>query len=588
MSCMMWFGLLALAAPLPGDLDRDGAITVMDLHQWRSRRIDVNGDGLVNIFDVLTIRNRLGWRSMSCASRTSGVAPLAVVFDAVAVESGVVPPAGGDPADAHYAWQFGDPDSGVFATTGNLKTDASGYIAAHVYETPGTYPVRLTVTTPDGAVHTYEQTVTVTPFSGTSYYVSSRTGLDGHDGRTPATPFRTVARAASVMGSNCRVLFRRGDTWTTDAQILITADGPGIVGAYGSGPRPIIHCTSNTLFLGLRARDWRIVDLVLRGAGGDSVGIEGRQDRVGLCLRCEVTGFRVGLASSWIDPFAHSGNVYADCVAAENTVNNAYLAGDHLAIIGCDLRDAGGSHLLRIWHMRRGLISNSLLHNPGGNRHALKLHNEHRLNPPDAEHIVISDNDVQGDVWPVAIGPQDAGSDERIRYVLFERNVVRANSTTQALVCLWARDVTARNNMLIGTGSSRYLTGFAVGRRGVEPPPERVRIVNNTLYKGDDGSELTFARVEVGTDIEVRNNLMSAPRFTGSMRQMVQAFVPVAANPNLDISIDPFVDPGHEDFRLRPDTVPRDAGMTLPAVFDDVNGVSRPQNAAFDLGATEQ
>lgn len=525
--------------------------------------------------------------SMETANRTSGVAPLAVMFDAVDVGSGVIQPSDGDHANLLYEWDFGDPASGTWATTGNARNYATGYIAGHLYETPGTYTARLTVTTPQGASYDYEQTITVTSFSGTTYYVSS-SGSDNNDGRSTSTPFRTVPKAASVMGHNTRVLFKRGDSWSTNAQILLTSDGPGIIGAYGSGAKPVINCNADTLFLGLRGDDWRVMDVALVGCGGNSVGIEGMSDSHCLVLRCDVSRFRVGVASSWISPLAHNGNMYIDSEIHHNSSNNGYLAGYHLGILGCNLHNSSGTHVVRIWHMRRGLISNSILHDPGGDRHALKLHNELALNLPDSQHITISDNDFRGNTWVVAIGPQNSGYDERIRDLLFERNFVRSNSMTQALVCFWARGVTARNNVLIGTGSSQYNLGFLVARRGAEPNPERIRIYNNTLYKADNGSEMVFARVYSGTDIVIRNNLMCLPSFTGYQKDMLQNSVTVTADHNLYTAANQFVNPGSDDFRLRSGAAALDAGTNLSTVWDDVFGAARPQGAAFDLGATEQ
>ncbi|HUW84930.1 MAG TPA: PKD domain-containing protein, partial [Phycisphaerae bacterium] len=88
--------------------------------------------------------------AMTTASRTSGIAPLAVFFDAVDPASGVIQPADGDYASLGYAWDFGDPDAGTWSTNGNSRNTAMGYVAAHVYEQPGTYTATLTVTDTQG------------------------------------------------------------------------------------------------------------------------------------------------------------------------------------------------------------------------------------------------------------------------------------------------------------------------------------------------------------------------------------------------------------------------------------------------------
>lgn len=84
------------------------------------------------------------------ASRLSGVAPLAVFFDATATTATATT----RPFhDIEYKWNFGDPaGSPVNGTTwtngsragASSRNAATGPVAAHVFETPGTYTVALT------------------------------------------------------------------------------------------------------------------------------------------------------------------------------------------------------------------------------------------------------------------------------------------------------------------------------------------------------------------------------------------------------------------------------------------------------------
>ncbi len=74
------------------------------------------------------------------------------------------------------------------------------------------------------------------------YYVSSSTGNDGNDGQSPATAWKTLAKANSVNTSGCAVLFKCGDTWrasTTENAALIAKSGV-TYGSYGSGAKPQI------------------------------------------------------------------------------------------------------------------------------------------------------------------------------------------------------------------------------------------------------------------------------------------------------------------------------------------------------------
>ena len=71
--------------------------------------------------------------------------------------------------------------------------------------------------------------------TGTKYYVSAL-GSDDNDGKSEATPFKTVNKATSIVQSGDAILIRRGDLFrekfAVDAGVTVTA--------YGEGAKPII------------------------------------------------------------------------------------------------------------------------------------------------------------------------------------------------------------------------------------------------------------------------------------------------------------------------------------------------------------
>jgi len=81
------------------------------------------------------------------ATRTSGTAPMSVAFNATTSSC-----ASGD--IVAYQWAFGDGDVATGSATG------------HTYSTAGTYTVRLTVVTSEGATGTATMTITVSVASG--------------------------------------------------------------------------------------------------------------------------------------------------------------------------------------------------------------------------------------------------------------------------------------------------------------------------------------------------------------------------------------------------------------------------------------
>src|SRR5262249_10530878 len=82
---------------------------------------------------------------------------------------------------------FGDPNG--------KYNKLEGFNAAHIYDTPGTYTIRLTITNEAGRVSTTSKTITITSDTRRRIYVSSA-GSDSNNGSSSSSPVRTAARAA--------------------------------------------------------------------------------------------------------------------------------------------------------------------------------------------------------------------------------------------------------------------------------------------------------------------------------------------------------------------------------------------------------
>ena len=121
------------------------------------------------------------------------------------------------------------------------------------------------------------------------------------------------------------------------------------------------------------------------------------------------------------------------------------------------------------------------------------------------------------------------------------------------------------------------------------PPATRVRISNNTFFKGDAGS--SFLAVSVSSqvsDVTIRNNLASAPS-VGSDALISGTCPGLVEESNLLTDSAGFTNAGGLDFTLTSGSVARNAGMTLLDVASDYTRTTvRPQGAAFDLGAFER
>jgi len=236
------------------------------------------------------------------ASRTSGVAPLYVFFET----SKPLKAADGDvDLQATYLWSFDttkvDPN--------NRYNRVSGFVAGHVFNLPGTYTVRVDVFDKNRKHGYQEITITVTPFKGTTYYVSSA-GSDDNPG-TFKQPFKTAKRGFEQAKPNTRILFRNGDVFPL-TETELNGDGPVIISGYNddlSKPvttMPTLHSKAvdaEWWALSVYGNDWRIVGVKVIGDGPSfaknrhpgGIQILGKNN---LVSRCELSNLGSGFYMS--------------------------------------------------------------------------------------------------------------------------------------------------------------------------------------------------------------------------------------------------------------------------------------------------
>lgn len=581
-------------------------------------------------------------------SRFSGVAPLAVYFDA----SGTTATATTRPFhDLEYRWTFGDnagsPVNGTTWSTGgrpgvSSRNEASGPEAGHVYETPGQYTVTLTVTdgtntvTNSCALIVAENPETVFAGSNTVCIAATSVPVAGAGGCPAGANVAQQSSFASAINthalSNRRVLFRRGDTFSASSSGLIDQTGPGIVGAYGSGAKPVINGSGTTPPLRLGSgstvySDWRFMDLSINGQNGqagENVGIStgGPFNRVTI-LRVDVAGTSSGFAAShWIlSPGQQSYDQWAIHDSTASGVPNCnwtghyicnwriYVVGTRWSIQGNLLDNlgnpstlyAGGSHVIRSEMLQNSVISNNSLKGAGDFQLDIKLHawlwggggGGNATSGTYTEKILIADNRIEGGAnpWMISLGPQNDESDERVRDVIVERNWFTSNSQTQMHMHVNSSATTIRNNISDMTNGV-YRHGIGISKAGATPAPVDVHVYNNTFYSGAAG-EFSGIDISTATDTILRNNLACAPSSGGPTLYTGQGTNLTQSNNHLNnsaaalfVSSTPSVP---DDFRLKALPNPaRNTGLTTTPVYSDFFLVSRPQSGTTDIGATEQ
>lgn len=209
----------------------------------------------------------------------------------------------------HYKFNFGDPGSGKWGdkTTGSSGTGyntsrnyATGPISAHVFDTGSTastttFHVTAQATNANGETSSVEMPITVYGTedvtngwgTGKTFCVYNNTPFGSCPGGGTEHNYSDFysAMTAAFAESAKRILFNRGQTFTSTVRSSITADGPGYLGAYGSGAPPIIQQLAGTkdlLAIGTSTSvkpyisDWRIVDLNFQGPSTYTAGINTR------------------------------------------------------------------------------------------------------------------------------------------------------------------------------------------------------------------------------------------------------------------------------------------------------------------------
>lgn len=569
---------------------------------------------------------------LASASRTSGVAPLAVHF------SVLYPDAASQTQflETHYTWDFGDPLSGAWANSGKPGNHATGGAAAHVYETPGTYTVRLVSSNRTGVIATRSFVITVldpeTVYAGTNTVcVSDSVSADFTGAPTGSIQIATdnIADITPLATPGRRILFRRGSAWTVGALEWPAGSGPVTIGAFGPAAG---HCAlgiasnaphftvTNGSFLPLNYKqDWRVMDLALSDPARSNGTVTGAMEMERLLfLRLRIKGFSSGLGwSHWNTdvPMPIDSMAVVSCDVSDSAVNVLYLGAERLALLGNRAYNARTSHVVRVWQSWYGVISHndfsgSSLDNTAG-RHALKFHGpkEIELTPADgnghlryrSELTVISDNIFgSSGPWPVNIAAQDAGSDERLSWIVFERNRYHADhglasaTPVQAGVRIAARNVAVRNNIVDGAMSSADFTGIWVVNEGPVPPASGIYIYNNTVFRADNltGNIREGIRVDTNTTaVFVRNNLVSFPGAAVPVFLLRDHSSNVVAGANLMTNAAGFRNPldafpARRDFSQPAGSPGIDRGMDLP-VFESFNGAPRVAGA-YDIGAFEE
>ena len=467
-------------------------------------------------------------------SCTTGAAPLYIFFDATNT-TGL--DSANDLVNSDFHWDFDindtDPD-------GNWET-TKGMVAGHVFEVAGTYTVQCRVTSPDGSVDTETIIITVSDFSGITYYVSA-TGNDANDGLSESTPWQTANYAFSQLSTNTRILFNRGDTFTNVAyHFQNLAGGKIIIGAYGTGNKPILSGTvdedrmlqldfvDNIAFVNLH------VVVNAPSVFGGNLDIEDSSNILLLDLELEGSTSRAVLNNDCnlvgvFDTYIHDFGVLA--TFAGNGTRLSWVGNTIDNLIGTPQPEHG----MRIQGGEKQFIAHNTLTNLIETKSSIQIRGNGQ------RHVMLYKNKMDR---LLGINPANAGTISAINYITIEGNYIGQNPDYTSI--LWpnsinginieATNIAIRNNVIdgyrnaifIGHDYNGVVSGLVdvyhntVNWRPVSLQSDtagrivRIRDINNININNNFITAPTLAEADVlitqgiNTNITVANNIISTP-----------------------------------------------------------------------------
>ena len=469
-----------------------------------------------------------------------------------------------------YGRRFGDTQGSSTVTVGG------GAVAAYLLWSDAAVSVAIgsAATTGNIVVHTSAGDSNSVPFTvrpGNIYCVSVL-GDDGLSGQFPDQCWQTIPHAKTAMVAGDIAYIKDGVQQTTidDDQAALSlkrSGGPGIPIALVAYPYASVAVGTDSMTFGIRASPategnpshWVIAGLTLRATVG--FGATGTDD------------FRL-VANDISCPYGDGPTACVNAVASTNLSllwNYIHDAGTYCAT-NCDLYNAvqfstNSNHVEVGWNYV----------DPRGGCRAIRVN---AAGGTDLYDLRVHDNLIQ-----------DAVCDGV--------NLETVDPT--------AGPVEVHNNVIahVGAGPDPSGTGASyacVGVSGTSAEVPNVEVYNNTLYdcgargNADSGGFNLYIPVRLRNNILRQVNSESYLAPNGGNCSLVSGTnnlwfgagdPPSCSNLTTNVTGDPLFFNPPQDFHLQMGSPAIDSGVTIPELVVDIDGITRPQGSAYDLGAFE-
>jgi hypothetical protein len=403
-------------------------------------------------------------------------------------------------------WNFGDP--------GSAYNQLVGFNAAHAYASPGVYTITLTISTPDGHSADATTTVTVSPDTRTTIYVSTD-GSDSNSGLSASDPIQSIARADQLMTNNTRILFERGDTFdTTNPSAMLDNYDNVYIGAYGTGASPILMYTGAKVEGSIISSTASSKGLTVEGLTFDSIYTH-NMDVGSIPYAIAPSGSDIAILNNTFynvqcDVTLYTGPsnvlVQGNSSPDPKALNGyfCWVQGNDIVVVGNTVADSTGESIVRVGGANRVLIAENDLSSTIKASIAIQL----------GSYAYVYDNVIPA--GPMGVGPlyntlpsSLADVDGQFNYCVFDSNQIWGAILVQPA----AHYTLARNNVIYGSGGG---TGFVINATTSLFPNRQAQyiyLLDNTVY--DASQQGGFLSINNGQalGVVVDNNSFIDPDF---------------------------------------------------------------------------
>ena len=416
----------------------------------------------------------------------------------------------GSATTTQYSWDFGDAHG--------AHDQLTGFNAAHVYDTAGTYTVSLTVTNSAGQTSVAKGQVTVAADTRHAIYVNADTGSDGNAG-TAAAPLKTVAAALAEVKDHTEVMLQAGESFPVTGSMSVN-NTDVVITRYGTGADPVLDRSpgggASTIATYGNADGLTVEHLTFDDPAG-AVGADGIAPKLGLggmYLRGQNETVRDCTFLNVDDAVSEAGNpdgtLVEDNTAPDVTGLRGYMVwaqGDRGTIVGNTVANSTREHCIRMVTADEVTVEDNTLTNldrttvdsSDGSKGCIEMHM--------GAYAWISNNSVtDGDI---RVGPRAAANEPSDSST--DDCVVQDNRLTDTFIFVMpgTHDTMIDNNeVTTSTGESAIVMNGtdAEGRESTG-----ITFDHNTVV--DNGNWGNFLKVQGAvTNVTLTNNLFIAPK----------------------------------------------------------------------------